>query len=174
MISIISSTNRPASRSMMVSRIYKKLLESKGATAQIIDLSHLPADFAFSALYHNRGKNSGFSEIVDKINHSDKFVFVVPEYNGSFPGVLKTFIDGLDFPGSFRDKKCAMVGISSGTQGSTLAISHLTDIVNYLGMHVLATKVRMIKVDTILQEGEITDQGILDLLDKQAQDLLNF
>ena len=77
---------------------------------------------------------------MEKIQSCDKFVFVVPEYNGSFPGVFKAFVDGLKYPASFKDKKCALVGISSGTQGGALALSHLTDIFNYLGMNVLALK----------------------------------
>ena len=39
------------------------------------------------------------------MSQSEKFVFIVPEYNGSFPGVLKTFIDGLAFPDTFEQKK---------------------------------------------------------------------
>ena len=79
----------------------------------------------------------------NQIDQCEKFVFITPEYNGSFPGVLKAFIDGMRFPGTFEGKKCALVGISAGTQGGALAMSHLTDIFNYLGMTVLANKPRL-------------------------------
>ena len=42
-----------------------------------------------------------------------------------------------------QDKKAALVGISSGVQGAGLALSHLTDIFNYCGMHVLAQKPKL-------------------------------
>jgi NAD(P)H-dependent FMN reductase len=106
--------------------------------------------------------------------NSDKFVFVVPEYNGSFPGVLKAFIDGLDYPNPFKNKKCALVGLSSGVQGGALALSHLTDILNYLGMHVLALKVRMPGIERIFSEGVISDKLVLELLDMQVKDLMEF
>ncbi len=174
MISIISSTNRLDSRSIKVAGFYKELLDNKGVESQIIDLSLLPADFAFSALYHNQGKNDLFNTFVKQVNESKKFVFIVPEYNGSFPGVLKTFIDGMEYPAGFRDKKCALLGISSGAQGSSLALSHLTDIFNYMNMYVLPSKPRLAKLDSIFQEGILSDKFLLDLVTKQAQDLIDF
>lgn len=174
MISIISSTNRTNSRTLKVSVYYKDLLESNGVESRIIDLSLLPEDFAFSALYHNQGKNELFNVFSRQINESNKFVFVVPEYNGSFPGILKTFIDGMDYPGGFRDKKCAMVGVSAGVMGGALALSHLTDICHYLNMHVLPSKPRLARLDTIFQEGKIVDKFLEDLIHKQVKDFIQY
>ena len=87
----------------------------------------------------NAGKKRRFSIYSKKkLMAVKKFVFITPEYNGSFPGVLKAFIDGMRYPGTFEGKKCALVGLSAGNQGAALAMSHLTDIFNYLGMNVLA------------------------------------
>ena len=128
---IIAGTNREDSLSSEMSVLYQGLLKNHGIHSEIIDLRDLPEDFAFSALYKNSGKNSEFNPFRDIMAEADKFVFIVPEYNGGFPGVLKTFIDGLKFPETFTNKKCALVGISSGVQGAGLALSHLTDILNY-------------------------------------------
>src|SRR5688572_1002710 len=102
MFTIISSTNRPNSTSIKIARYYQNLLKTKGVESTVLDLSEIPQDFVFSALYDNLGKNSKFNEFTTTINKSEKFVFIVPEYNGSYPGVLKAFIDGLEFPGSFK------------------------------------------------------------------------
>ena len=174
MISIISSTNRIDSKSIKVAKFYKELLDNKGVENQLIDLSLLPEDFAFSALYHNQGKNDLFNKFAKQVNDSKKFVFIVPEYNGSFPGVLKTFIDGMEYPAGFRDKKCALLGISSGPQGSSLALSHLTDIFNYMNMYVLPSKPRLAKLDSVFQEGKIIDKFLMDLVTKQVKDLIEF
>lgn len=139
-----------------------------------MDLADLPIDFTGTALYENAGNNSDFNELMEKIQSCDKFVFVVPEYNGSFPGVFKAFVDGLKYPASFKDKKCALVGISSGTQGGALALSHLTDIFNYLGMNVLALKVRIPRIEACLKDGKITDSFSLELLDMQVEQLAKF
>ncbi len=137
-------------------------------------MQDLPVDFVGSALYENSGSNQTFNDMTTMIRESDKLVFIVPEYNGSFPGVLKAFIDGMEYPNPLKDKKCAMVGISSGVQGGALALSHLTDIFNYLGMHVLALKVRMPGIEKLIVDGEIKDKLVLELLDMQIKDLIAF
>ena len=174
MISVIACTNRPNSNSLKVAQYYINLLQEKGVACTLIDLNALPEAYLFSALYHNQGKDLVFNSIKEKIAQSEKFVFVVPEYNGSFPGVLKAFIDGLDYPISFKNKKCALLGISSGVMGGSLALSHLTDILNYLGMHVLALKPRITRIEKTFINGEITDPVVKDLIQIQVKDLLAF
>jgi NAD(P)H-dependent FMN reductase len=174
MITIISSTNRPNSTSIKIAHYYQTLLKKKGVESTILDLSEIPQDFIFSALYDNLGKNSKFNEFTTTINKSEKFVFIVPEYNGSYPGVLKAFIDGLEFPGSFKNKKCALVGISSGGMAGALALSHLTDVLNYLGMHVLAVKPRLPRIHVLYKDEKMTDPFLEKLLDTQADDLIQF
>lgn len=174
MITIISCTNRKFAVSKTVSEFYQNLLAREGVESKILDLQELPVDFVGPALYENSDQNQAINEMTDLINTSNKFVFVVPEYNGSFPGVLKAFIDGMSYPNPFKNKKCAMVGLSSGIQGGSLALSHLTDIFNYLGMHVLALKVRMPGIEKMVSNETITDKLVLDLLNMQIKDLIEF
>ncbi|MFY0599085.1 MAG: NAD(P)H-dependent oxidoreductase [Cyclobacteriaceae bacterium] len=175
MITIVCSTNRTDSVSSKISRQYSHILDEKGVANQIIDLKNLPQDFIVSALYENSGKNKIFNPFRKIMKESEKFVFVVPEYNGSFPGVLKAFIDGLEYPGTFKNKKCALVGLSSGIQGAGLALSHLTDIFNYCGMNVLAQKVKLASIEANTDnELNITNELYLQLLHEQADLLLKF
>lgn len=174
MICVIACTNRPNSNSLKISEYYIKLLKKEEVACTLIDLNKLPESYLFSALYHNQGKDEMFNPIKKIIAEAEKFVFVVPEYNGSFPGVLKAFIDGLDYPGSFKNKKAALIGLSSGVMGGSLALSHLTDILNYLGMHVLASKPRITRVEKTFVDGEINDTLVKDLISIQVKDLLKF
>ncbi|MBV6646109.1 MAG: NAD(P)H-dependent oxidoreductase [Cyclobacteriaceae bacterium] len=175
MISIICSTNRTNAVSKTISRIYQDILAKENAESILIDLADLPGDFIISALYENSGKNPAFNPIRQQMKKSEKFVFIVPEYNGSFPGVLKAFIDGLEFPSTFCHKKCALVGLSSGVQGGGLALSHLTDIFNYCGMHVLANKPKLAQIeDHLSSEGYIKSEGYQKRLEKQAKELIQF
>ncbi len=162
--------------SLTLSKIYKKLLDDLNVENQILDLNDLPEDFAFSALYQNSGQNELFNIYRKKMASSKKFVFIVAEYNGSFPGVLKTFIDGLEFPHSFQNKKCALVGLSSGVQGGGLALSHLTDIFNYCGMNVLALKPKLSQIHLHLEQGtnQITNTLYMELLETQAEQIVAF
>jgi NAD(P)H-dependent FMN reductase len=174
MITIISGTNRLKSNSLIVAELYKTMLSRKGVESQIMDLSQVPERFIFTALYDNSGKDKEFNKFREIINKSEKFVFIVPEYNGSFPGILKAFIDGLAFPASFNNKKAALVGLSAGSMAGALALSHLTDILNYLGMHVLAIKPRLPRIESLLKNGTISDSFLLNLVETQADSLIKF
>jgi len=174
MITIVAGTNRPDSKTIRVAEFYQQLLNSHKTESQILDLADLPNDFVFSALYHNSGKNEQFNTLRSIMENSEKFVFVVPEYNNSFPGVFKAFIDGLSYPNALVHKKCALVGLSDGVQGNALGLSHLTDVLNYLGMHVLAQKVRIPFMHKNFVDGKITDDFINQLIEDQARLFLKF
>ena len=57
-ILIISGTNRNNSFSIQLAEFYQSVLKENGISSEILDLSSLPKDFLFSALYENSGKNS--------------------------------------------------------------------------------------------------------------------
>jgi len=174
MIVIVVGTNKKKSTSRVIAEYYQGILEEKQEQTQILDLSELPTDFTNSALYSLAGKNEGFNRFREVIETHKKFIFIIPEYNGSFPGVLKAFIDGLKYPDSFKNKKCALVGHSAGVQGGGLALSHLTDIFNYLGMHVLALKPKLSRIQNHLKNGSITEPFYNQLIEDQVQQFIDF
>jgi chromate reductase len=174
MIEIISGTNRPGAVSAMVAQWYQALLQQRGVESQILDLIDLPEDFTVSALYDSSGTNENFNALAERLRHASKMVFIVPEYNNSFPGVLKAFIDGMDYPSPFKGKKCALVGVSSGVQGSGMAMSHLTDVFNYLGMHVLAQKPRLAQIEKNMADGQLTNALYKQLLEEQVEAFVSF
>lgn len=174
MISIVVGTNRKNALSAAIAVYYQKLLKDKNVESQIINLADLPADFTATALYENNGKNQGFNRVRQIFKEQEKFVFIIPEYNGSYPGVLKAFIDGLDYPSGLQGKKCALVGLSTGVQGASIALSHFTDVLHYLGMHVLALKVKMGEIHHYLKENQLTSKVYNEMLHLQADQLIKF
>ncbi len=174
MIKLIVGTNRNDSVSSKIASLYQSILTEKGVASEILLLSDLPADFTATALYENNGKNPEFNVFHDRVKEGKKYVFIVPEYNGSFPGILKTFIDGMTYPNSFQNKKCALIGLSSGIGGGGIAMSHLTDIFHYLGMHVLALKPKLAKIEQNMSDNLLTNRLYVELLHTQADMLLEF
>lgn len=174
MIGVIIGTNRKNSISRKVGIYYQKLLQTQGEESMILDLADLPEDFAFSALYHNSGKNDSFNEFQAIVDTTTKFVFIVPEYNGSFPGVLKTFLDGLRYPDSFNHKKAALVGISSGVQGNSVGLGHLNDILSYMGTDVLGLRMKLGSIRSHFDGEEFTFEIYRNFLERQAKQLIAF
>ncbi|MFA7472838.1 MAG: NAD(P)H-dependent oxidoreductase [Spirosomataceae bacterium] len=173
-ILIVSGTDRPNAMTRKVALYYQKVLEDLGCDTSILDLADLNKDFIGKALYHNTGKYEHFNGFVSLVSAHQKFVFILPEYNGSYPGILKTFIDGLPYPNALSNKKAALVGISANMQGGGIALSHLSDVFSYLGMHTLALRVKLGQIKTHFQDGQFTNSLYRELIDTQARQLLDF
>src|SRR5690606_19694238 len=85
------------------------------------------------------------------VTNNHKFIFVVPEYNGSFPGILKLFLDSI--PTKFwADKKACLVGVSDGRAGNLRGMEHLTGILQYLKMHVFYNKLPISLINKVMNE----------------------
>lgn len=80
------------------------------------------------------------TEWKDLIRESDAVIFITPEYNRSFPGVLKNAIDWGSRPygQNLWDKKPAgLMGASISNTGTYGAQHHLRDVLSYLNMSVM-------------------------------------
>ncbi len=173
-IAIVVGTNRPNSLSKKLALFYKELLEQLSIQVRIIDLADLPVDFAFSALYQNQGKNMQFNDFQLQMDAISKFIFIVPEYNGSFPGVLKTFFDGLRYPDTMNHKKVALVGLSAGVLGNAVGLGHLNDILSYMGANVLGLRMKLGSLHHNFKDGKITNEVYLDFINKQLDLFIKF
>ena len=173
MITIICGTNRANSISKIVCLYYQQLLVKHHTESTILDLYDLPANFTHTALYSNSGKNHAFNEFKKVVEEGTKFVFVVPEYNGSFPGVLKAFIDGLKYPSSLTNKKAALVGLSTGVQGGATALSHLSDVLSYLGVNMIGLRVQLSQIEANIAGQQIINPIYNQLLETQIKRLIS-
>jgi|SRR3954470_585120 len=173
MTTIISATNRPNSNTSKIASAYAQLMEKQGVAAKVFSLEQLSPDMHFIDLY---GKHSEkFQQLLQEyIIPAEKFVFIVPEYNGSFPGILKLFIDAIH-PDVNRGKKAALVGVSSGRAGNLRGLDHLTSVLHYLGIYVHPNKLPISSVLSVLNEqGKLTDEMTVKVLEKQIGEFLKW
>lgn len=104
----------------------------------------------------------------------DRFVFVIPEYNGSYPGIAKLFLDTIN-PAIWEGKKAALVGVATGRAGNLRGMDHLTAVLNYLKMEVYSQKIPLSSVHQHLNEsGTIALTEYSELLKKQIEGFLKF
>lgn len=176
MVLIIAGTNRNNSKSRILADLYARILDEQAVENEVLDLNILPRDFIFSALYENALTHPEFNKLQEKVDQVEKIVFIISEYNGSFPGALKAFIDGLRYPDTLTGKKGALVGFSSNSQGAALALSHMTDILHHLGMTVLPERTKLPFIEELLDENkkQLTQSFYHDLLVQQAKAFRNF
>ncbi|MCX6312522.1 MAG: NAD(P)H-dependent oxidoreductase [Bacteroidetes bacterium] len=173
MITIISGTNRKNSKTLIVAKAYEEILRSSGTECQIFSLEELPLDFAFS--YLSDPKSDEIDQLMNKyIRSATKFVALIPEYQGTFPGIFKLFLDSVH-PRDLENKKIALVGISSGRAGNLRGLDHLTNALHYLKMHVLHNKLPISKISELISKDyKLVDEETRDSLKKQAEQFLKY
>lgn len=173
MVTIISATNRPGSSTLKVAKYYQKQLKEKGIDAGLLSLAQLPANLIESDLYGKR--SAEFEPIQQIITQTTKFLFIIPEYNGSFPGVLKVFIDACSFPESFYEKKAALTGISSGKYGNIRGIDHFTGVCHYLHLNVMSLKLHIASINKEFDEnGNFFKEDTLQFTNEQIDKFIAF
>lgn len=173
MITIISGTNRPNSNTLKIAKYYQKSLLKKGLETQIFNLEDLPDNLIKTDLYGKRSE--AFQPIQELIANTEKFLFIIPEYNGSFPGVLKTFIDACNFPESFYNKKACLVGISSGKYGNIRGVDHFAGICSYLHLNVMPLRIHISAIKTEMNEAfEFYKEDTLKFTNEQMDKFIVF
>ena len=173
MITIICATNRPKNQTRKVVDKYAELLKKKGQEVLVFSMEDLPDDFSINETYGKR--SDSFDQVLDHyFKQSDKLVIISPEYNGSFPGVFKMFLDAVH-PRLFTGKKAALIGVASGRAGNLRGMDHLTDVLHHLQVEVLSYKVPISLLDKLLDEqGRFEHRETIDLLEKQIEKFLRF
>jgi NAD(P)H-dependent FMN reductase len=171
MITIISGTNRKGSNSFKVAKSYQKLLKNKGLESQVLDLSELPIDF----IQNMYGTHSDEVAVLIKTYVTDvsNFAFVIPEYNGTYTGMVKLFLDGV-LPSNFNNKKAILVGVASGRAGNIIGLEQFTTVLNHLKVEVLSNKVLLSQIDDLLSEnGMLFDKKTLEIVDVQLNKMID-
>ena len=172
MITIISSSNRSGNYTELFAQKCKELLDIKGVENKLFFLDQIPSPIDLQSIYDY--ENSAFAAIAKEVvEPADKFLFVIPEYNGSLPGILKFFIDGIH-PKYFTGKKAAFIGVSAGRAGNLRGMDHLQDVLHYLEVVIMPPKLPISQLFKLIKENQIVDKETLELLEKQVEDLIYF
>jgi chromate reductase len=172
-IVIVSATNRPDSNTLKVSHIYEEIVKNKAVETDLLDFRTLPPTLAFSETFGQR--SAEYAQLINRfVSTQNKFIFVIPEYNGSFPGILKTFLDSVP-PREWAGKKVCMVGVADGRAGNLRGTEHLTGVLHYLKMHVYHHKLPFSLVNKLLAEnGGFNNEEQLKVCTAQVEGFLSF
>ena len=164
MYTIISGTNREGSNTLKVATQYQELLSQKGIDARLVTLTGIDLN----------GKSPELTRLEEEVLiPSEKFLFILPEYNGSYPGALKTLIDLSDIRRVWWGKKALLTGVSTGRAGNLRGMDHLAGSLNYLRVHVHHNKLPISMVDKLIQpDGKIHDKATLEAIGHQLDEFV--
>jgi len=172
-ITIVAGSPRTDSNTRKVTNSYAALTRERNVTVKVLDLLSLPPD----VLFHNQVMGQGSAQLDAWVNEyivpASKLVFIFPEYNGSFPGLLKSFVDGIN-PDVFRGKKIAMVGVATGRAGNLRGMDHFQMVMHHLGAWVLPLNLPISRVHTLSSADALSDEATLAALRFHIDKLLQY
>ena len=163
---IIVGTNRVGSISRKVGSYYKSIFLSKGIDAELVTLENFSLDPSSPPFI-------SFQE--DHLKPVTKFIFILPEYNGSYPGIFKSMIDITDIKRCWPGKKALLVGVATGKGGNIRGLEHITGVLNYLKVNVLANKLPISTVDKLMDaDGNIIESTTINSIEQQVLEFIYF
>jgi chromate reductase len=177
MITIISGTNRPNSKTKLIADYVYTQIAQTGSRVSFLDLVDLNVPLLHGDMYTPDGQHPLISQIqADHIENAHLLVIISPEYNGSFPGILKLFIDAISakaYKTTFGGKKAAMIGVASGRAGNFRGLEHLTGILNYLNITVMPNKLPISSVNNYIHDNQVSED-LAKTLDTFVDELMAF
>jgi NAD(P)H-dependent FMN reductase len=172
MITLLNATNRPDNRTSVISKTYQQFLISANEPYQYLNLEQVSGEMLIQQSIGN--KQTQLIDLFENyIYKADKLIIVAPEYNGSFPGILKLFIDAMPHK-ALDGKKIALTGVATGRGGNLRGLDHLTGILHYLNAHVMPFKLPISGVATMLSEGKVVNEFLLNDIQKQLNLFIKF
>jgi NAD(P)H-dependent FMN reductase len=165
-IPVILGTTRKGRMSAHPARFMVQQIEKRdGIKTELIDISELPipVDDAGEAI-----KDPVFSE---KMMMADALVIVTPEYNHSFPGLLKHILDSC--LKEYIHKAAGIVGVSAGSFGGVRAIQDFLPVIRELGLVNIFWDLNFGNVGKVFDEsGKLLDEAFVSRADKFLNELI--
>jgi NAD(P)H-dependent FMN reductase len=165
-IPVILGTVRQGRQSQAVARLVaQEVAKRPGVETELIDIAALPlpVNDAGQAI-----KDAGFAA---KMDRADALVLVSPEYNHSYPGLLKHVLDSC--LKEYIHKAVGVVGVSAGPFGGARVIENLLPVLRELGLVTIFWDVNFSLVQNAFgPDGVLLDQAYLPRIDKFLKELI--
>lgn len=172
-LKIISGTDMSNSKCLEVANYIRGLYRELGVQADVIDMADFPLSDVVGGKYMDTIPT--VNTFREPVIEADALLFVIPEYNGSFPGILKMFIDYLPYPSALVEKPIAYVGIAGGAFGGLRPVEQFQMVANYLNAHQYPERVFISRVQDMFDaETGIKDEFQQKLLEAQTKGFVKF
>ena len=179
MITIIQGTNRPDSKTEYVCRHVQDLVSLLyNGKVGFVSMADLPSEVLIADPYDINTIPPRLISIQDQfLIPAEKFIWISPEYNGSFPGVLKLFIDSLSVrqvTDTFSGKKSALIGVTSGRSGNIRGLDHLSSVLTHLRSVIYPWLLPISRIDELMEEGRLIHSSTINTLDIHIRGFIDF
>ena len=165
-IPVILGTARQGRESEHAARfVFEQTRKRAGVETEFIDVRSLPMRLDDAG---EQMKDPAFSATIERC---DGLLIVTPEYNHSYPGLLKHALD-MNLK-EYIHKAVGICGVSAGSFGGARVIDHLLPVMRELGLVTIFEDVNFGKIGTLFDErGNLLDQNYVRRLDKFLDELI--
>jgi len=167
-IVVLPGTNRAGSLTRTLADRVSDHYRELGHAVDLLDLAEMGADFVTPSAYQQ--PTPAITALVDRFLAADGVVFLVPEYNGSYPGIVK-----LPYPEGFGERPTAWIGIAAGQFQGLRAVEALQAVAGYRMAYQYP---RRVFIGSSYQQfdgdGQLKDEKLCQRLQDQANGFCTF
>lgn len=136
-----------------------------GAKVTLIDLKDFPLPLYDEDLEAEQGMPENGKKLKKLFVDNDGLLIASPEYNSSFPAVLKNVIDWVSRPSlgepslaAFKGKVATLMSAGPGALGGRRGLDHIRSILGNIGAVVLPDQIALAKAHEAFQpDGSLVD-----------------
>jgi len=165
-IPVILGTARKGRASAHAARFMVEQIQRRaGIVTELIDIAEL------SLRTDDAGESTKDTVVSEKLVLADALVIVSPEYNHSFPGLLKHVLDA--YLKEYIHKAAGIVGVSAGPFGGVRGIQDLLPVLRELGLVTIFWDVNIGVVSKTFDEsGRLLDAALIRRTEKFLDELI--
>ncbi len=165
-IPLILGTARQGRESEQAARfVFEQTRKRSGVETEFIDVRTLPMKL------DDAGEQMKDPKFAATIQRCDGLIIVTPEYNHSFPGLLKHALDMC--LKEYIHKAVGICGVSAGAFGGARVIESLLPVMRELGLVTIFEDVNFGKIGTLFDEhGHLLNQDFVRRVDTFLNELI--
>src|SRR2546426_7825392 len=165
-IPVILGTTRKGRMSEHAARfMVAQIAKREGVVTELIDISRM------ALRVDDAGDGVKEPEFSAKMIRADALVIVTPEYNHSFPGLLKHVLDSC--LKEYIHKAAGIVGVSAGVFGGARVIEHFQPVLRELGLVSIFWDVNFGGVEKVFDpQGQLLDHSYIRRTEKFLSELI--
>ncbi len=147
-ILVFAGSTRRDSFNRKLAREAAEALQSFGANVTYAELRDYPMPLYNGDMEAEQGLPTAAKAFKQLVRAHDGLLIASPEYNGSFPALLKNTIDWISRPepgekplAALSGKTAAIISASPGGGGGRRGLRHLRELLEMIGVNVIAEQV---------------------------------
>jgi len=178
---VFAGSIRSDSYNQKLARAAATALQEAGADVTFADLKAYPMPFYDGDVEASQGMPENARAFKKILAEHDAFVIASPEYNGSFPALLKNVIDWTSRPETgekplvaYRGKTAAILSTSPGPGGGKRGLKQLRELLEMMGVDVIPAQLAIARAGEAFDAaGELRRPDDGNALNRLAADLVS-